>query len=63
MKYIILHDGQLSEEFSALAGVLIGDPLSPTLWNIFLSTFPLPKDPSDASLFGCVISHLEHADE
>jgi len=63
MKYIILHDGHWSEEFSALTGVLIGDPLSPTLWNIFLSTFYLPKDPLDASLSGCVISHLEHADD
>ncbi|KAJ3502171.1 hypothetical protein NLJ89_g9010 [Agrocybe chaxingu] len=63
MTYVISHNGQFSDEFKSLAGVLIGDPLSPTLWNIFLSTFSLDLDQADATLTGYVVSHLEHADD
>jgi hypothetical protein len=52
MSFTILQNGELSECFHALCGVLMGDPASPTLWNLFL----------DANLCGIHISHLEHAD-
>ncbi|KAJ7193534.1 hypothetical protein GGX14DRAFT_405437 [Mycena pura] len=35
--------GLVSEEWISLCGVLMGDPISPTLWNIFLSTFEGPE--------------------
>jgi hypothetical protein len=46
-----------------LCGVLIGDPLSPLLWNIFISTLHLSPGVDDVELFGKAISHLEHADD
>lgn len=63
MTYVIAHDGLLSEQFRALCGVLMGDPASPGLWNLFFSDFSLPLDPDDLSLFTTIISHLEHADD
>lgn len=63
MSYTITHNGQLSEKFHAFSGVLMGDPSSPTLWNIFLSTFRLALDPEDMELLTIAISHLEHADD
>ncbi|KAF5387236.1 hypothetical protein D9757_006871 [Collybiopsis confluens] len=63
MLYVIVHNNCVSEDFKALAGVLIGDPASPTLWNLFLSSLTLPYDPDDAHLGGTSISHLEHADD
>jgi len=63
MAYHVTVNGEISAEFRSLCGVLAGDPLSPTLWNIFLSTFSLTDDESDVSLWGRCISHLEHADD
>ncbi|GAW03734.1 hypothetical protein LENED_005478 [Lentinula edodes] len=63
MTYVIAHNGDISDRFRAMCGVLMGDPSSPTLWNIFLSTFNLIHDPNDLDLLGIVISHLEHADD
>jgi hypothetical protein len=63
MSYTILQNGELSECFHALCGVLMGDPASPTLWNLFLSSLHLTPDPDDADLCGIAISHLEHADD
>lgn len=44
-------------------GVLIGDPASPTFWNLFLADFVLDLDVDGASLVGLIISHLEHTDD
>ncbi|KAF5324961.1 hypothetical protein D9758_017744 [Tetrapyrgos nigripes] len=57
-------DGFISDTFQAGVGVLIGDPLSPTLWNILMAGFTLSEDPNDALLIPNVwVSHLEHADD
>jgi hypothetical protein len=37
----------LSEKLKSLCGVLIGVPMSPMLWNIFMSTFQLLDDADD----------------
>jgi hypothetical protein len=63
MAYVVSAGGTDSDLFKSLMGVLIGDPCSPTLWNIFLSDFSLPPDPDDLVLDGIRISHLEHADD
>jgi hypothetical protein len=44
-------------------GVLIGDPASPTLWNLYLLDFALAIDADDLCPNGVTISHLEHADD
>nr|GAT46238.1 predicted protein [Mycena chlorophos] len=63
MKLRVAAGGAVSEEWRSLCGVLMGDPVSPTLWNIFLSSFTLAEDPDDISLMGYALSHLEHADD
>jgi len=63
MTYHVSVNGQISKEFRSLCGVLAGDPLSPTLWNIFLSTFRLDIDEDDVNLIHRFVSHLEHADD
>ncbi|THU98325.1 hypothetical protein K435DRAFT_856763 [Dendrothele bispora CBS 962.96] len=64
MTYVVSLDGIISNTFLAGMGVLIGDPLSPTLWNIIMADFTLPDNPKDALLIPNVrVSHLEHADD
>ncbi|KAF5363150.1 hypothetical protein D9758_008367 [Tetrapyrgos nigripes] len=53
----------VSEDFEAGSGVLMGDPASPLLWNLYLSTFQLSSHPDDMTIDGTTISHLEHADD
>lgn len=63
MSYAVTHGGNLSNAFRSRIGVLIGDPASPTLWNLFLADFKLFPDDGDLALNGVIISHLEHADD
>lgn len=63
MTYMVRQVGQNSDAFKSLLGVLIGDPASPTFWNLFLADFALDLDVDDASLMGLIISHLGHADD
>ncbi|KAF5331288.1 hypothetical protein D9758_018493 [Tetrapyrgos nigripes] len=41
----------------------MGDPASPLLWNLYLSTFQLSPHPDNITLAGTTISHLEHAND
>jgi hypothetical protein len=63
MCYKVALNGHLSEEFQALCGVLIGDPMSLLLWNLYMATMALPSHPDDVSIMGKVLCHLEHADD
>ncbi|KAF5335890.1 hypothetical protein D9758_017543 [Tetrapyrgos nigripes] len=63
MRYRLILGEQSSEDFKAGSGVLMGDPASPMLWNLYLSTFSLPPHKHDTALNGTTISHLEHADD
>jgi hypothetical protein len=63
MHYKVVHDGYASEELKLLCGVLISDPLSPLLWNIFMSTLHLTPGVDDIQIFKQVINHLEHTDD
>jgi hypothetical protein len=54
---------EISEPFKALIGILIGDPASPTLWNLYMSDFVMSMDPDDVILSGASASNLEHADD
>nr|GAT51027.1 predicted protein [Mycena chlorophos] len=63
MKLRVACGEAVSEEWKSVCGVLMGDPVSPTLWNIFLSSFTLAEDPDNFSLMGYTLSHLEHADD
>ncbi|TFY64262.1 hypothetical protein EVJ58_g2749 [Rhodofomes roseus] len=51
------------QEFRALAGILIGDPASPILWNLFLANLLLRTSPDDVVLAGVAVSHMEQADD
>lgn len=63
MTFVVSLEGESSSEFKSLCGVLAGDPLSPTLRNIFLASFTLDVDSDDVPLLGIIISLLEHADD
>ncbi|KAI0691925.1 hypothetical protein C8T65DRAFT_711459 [Cerioporus squamosus] len=52
-----------TDGFSALAGILIGDPASPILWILFLSDLELSVHPDNALLDGVPVNHLEFADD
>ncbi|KAF5340522.1 hypothetical protein D9758_015817 [Tetrapyrgos nigripes] len=61
MHYRLIQDDNVSEDFEAGSGILMGDPASPLLWNLYLSTFQLSSHPDDMTIDGTTISHLEHA--
>ncbi|KAF5373062.1 hypothetical protein D9758_001440 [Tetrapyrgos nigripes] len=63
MHYRLVLGNESSNNFESSSGVLMGDPASPMLWNLYLSTFSLPPHKHDISLNGTTISHLEHADD
>ena len=52
-----------TESFRAHAGILIGDPASPILWNLYLSDFLVQTHDEDIVLDGLCMSHLEQADD
>ena len=63
MRYVVRADGSFSEAFRALAGILIGDPASPILWDLFFADFMPPAHPDDVVLEGTVITYLAQADD
>jgi exonuclease III len=63
MSYVVRHNGQLSNGFLALVGILMGDTASPTLWNFFFSDFKLLMDIDDIELFDFLLGNLEQADD
>ncbi|RDX40928.1 hypothetical protein OH76DRAFT_1302111, partial [Lentinus brumalis] len=63
LEYVVKAEGTTTESFSALAGILIGDPASPILWILFLSDLVLDELPEDLTLAGRVVNHLEFADD
>ncbi|EJD47164.1 hypothetical protein AURDEDRAFT_62392 [Auricularia subglabra TFB-10046 SS5] len=63
MTYIARADGVFSDAFTSDIGVLIGDPASPMMWNLFFADFRLPTRTDDIRLAGTAVSHLEHADD
>ncbi|KAF6742637.1 hypothetical protein DFP72DRAFT_822055 [Ephemerocybe angulata] len=63
MSYIVRHQSEMSEAFSALMGILAGDTSSPILWLIYLSDFILDADVDDINLSGIPMSNMEQADD
>ncbi|TFY50289.1 hypothetical protein EVJ58_g11109, partial [Rhodofomes roseus] len=63
LEYVVRSGGDVSERFRALAGILIGDPASPILWNLFLADLVIRTSPDDVVLAGVAVSHLEQADD
>jgi hypothetical protein len=63
MTYVVRSGNMFSPEFKSLMGVLIGDPASPILWDLYLSDFALAEHTDDMFLGDVAISHLEHADD
>lgn len=52
MQYIVRYNGAYSAYFQALAGILISDPVSPILWNLFFADFKCTPHPDDVHLAG-----------
>ncbi|VDB97613.1 unnamed protein product [Peniophora sp. CBMAI 1063] len=65
MRYVVQLEDEFSDAFASDIGVLIGDPSSPTLWNLFISDFKPPAHPDDPILGSqnIRVSHVEHADD
>ena len=60
LRYVVRCGGRISTAFQSFIGILIGDPASPHLWNLFMADFALKDDPDDITLNGRRISHMEH---
>ncbi|TFY67731.1 hypothetical protein EVJ58_g1437 [Rhodofomes roseus] len=52
-----------TEDATRLAGILIGDPASPILWNLYLADLLIRPHGDDVLLAGVCVSHLEQADD
>lgn len=63
MEYVVTMGGAQSDMFTSDIGVLIGDPISPTFWDLFFADFKLHPDADDVLLLNIVMSHLEQADD
>ncbi|KAI0653084.1 hypothetical protein C8Q70DRAFT_1059635 [Cubamyces menziesii] len=63
LRYVVRFEGETTDLFQALMGILIGDPASPMLWLLFISDFELDPHPDDVFLAGRRVSHLEQADD
>ena len=59
-RYVVRFAGAFSPSFRALAGILIGDPASPILWNLFFADFLPPGHPDDVVLDGRAVAFLAH---
>ncbi|TFK84191.1 hypothetical protein K466DRAFT_448178, partial [Polyporus arcularius HHB13444] len=63
LEYTIRFDGDFTETFQALAGILIGDPASPILWILFISDLSMPAHLDNVILDGQVVNLLLIADD
>ncbi|KZP03236.1 hypothetical protein FIBSPDRAFT_692711, partial [Athelia psychrophila] len=63
LRYQVVMEGLLSEEFASLIGVLTGDSASPDLWNAFMADFCPPKDVDDVVLGGVPLGAIIQADD
>ncbi|KAJ3515951.1 hypothetical protein NMY22_g14317 [Coprinellus aureogranulatus] len=65
MTYSVFHEGQTSEDFKSLIGILIGDTCSPILWILYMADLPdyIPKDSDDIHLGSVSVTNLEQADD
>ncbi len=61
--YEVRLNGQYSDVFKSLVGILAGDPASPQLWNIYLADFAAPEHACDVVLGGRRVSSLAQADD
>ena len=62
LSYVVRWNGETTECFRALAGILTGDPASPILWILFLADLRVRPHPDDISLDGIPVSLLLLAD-
>jgi exonuclease III len=63
MRYFVRHADEQSPEFESLTGILIGDTMSPELWNLYLADFCPPEIEGCCVLNGIKIRDLEQADD
>ena len=63
LAYVVRFNGETTECFNALAGILTGDPASPILWVLFLADLRVHPHPDDVILDGVPVSLLLVADD
>ncbi|KAF6745664.1 hypothetical protein DFP72DRAFT_1017897 [Ephemerocybe angulata] len=63
MEYRVKSDGEYSEAFQSLWGILAGDSLSPSFFDAYIHDFKPPTLPSDIVLQGTPIGNMELADD
>lgn len=63
LTYMVRFNGETTECFRALAGILTGDPASPMLWILFISDLRVRPHPDDITLDGYPVSFLLVADD
>ncbi|PBK82877.1 hypothetical protein ARMGADRAFT_1019482 [Armillaria gallica] len=63
MDYVVKSGSACSHTFQSSMGVLAGDTLSPSLWNMYFSDCSVPDHPDDVVWMGRHVSHIEHADD
>ncbi|KAI1795321.1 hypothetical protein LXA43DRAFT_1072063 [Ganoderma leucocontextum] len=63
LEYVVRFNGETTDTFRVLAGILIGDPASPVLWILIISDFHPHPHKDDVFLGGIRISHLWLADD
>ena len=61
--YVVRFQGETTECFHALAGILTGDPASPLLWILFVADLRVRPHPDDVMLDGIPVSLLLLADD
>jgi hypothetical protein len=63
MGYYVKHGDSQSTEFSALIGLLTGDPVSPVLWNLFMADLFMLPDLDDVHLDRVRMAIMAQADD
>lgn len=63
LRYHVRFQGSFSTSFTALAGVLIGDPASPFFWIFYMQDLQISTHSDDVCLDTVSLSHLEQADD
>ncbi|KAI1784186.1 hypothetical protein LXA43DRAFT_902099, partial [Ganoderma leucocontextum] len=63
LEYVVRFNGDTTDSFRALAGILIGDPASPVLWILLIADFRPHPHCDDVLIAGVRVAHMWLADD